>query len=306
MKLSQLRDVLAVAECGSLRAAGRHLGIAQPAITRSIREIEHELEVTLFDRHAKGTSLTKMGEAFIRRAIAIQTEVRRAREEIDQLKGKGTGQVTMALSATVALAIMPTALRAFRKRFPKALVLLSEGLFQEVESQISEGQADFYVGPFDDEISSTQLEVEKLFDNRRVVVGRKGHPLAGAQSINDLQGAQWLRPTLTARNSEADFDMWFERAGLPVPDITMHVRSAFMTVLAIAGTDLLTILPPQYLEFSPSADLLEALPFAEPIRAAPICMVRRRDLPLTPMAEYLYDQMQKAGMNYARGRELHG
>ena len=52
MKLSQLRDVLAVSETGSLRAAGRHLGIAQPAITRSIRDIEQELGATLFERHA--------------------------------------------------------------------------------------------------------------------------------------------------------------------------------------------------------------------------------------------------------------
>lgn len=66
MKLTHLRDIIAVSEHGSLRAAGRHLGIAQPAITRSIREIEHELGVPLFERHAKGVRLTSMGEVFVR------------------------------------------------------------------------------------------------------------------------------------------------------------------------------------------------------------------------------------------------
>jgi LysR family transcriptional regulator of abg operon len=91
MKLSQLRDVVAVSETGSLRAAGRHLGIAQPAITRSIREIEHELGVTLFERHAKGVRLTDIGRAFVRRAESVQSELRRAEEEIAQLKGRLTG-----------------------------------------------------------------------------------------------------------------------------------------------------------------------------------------------------------------------
>ena len=74
MKLTHLRDVVAVAERGSLRAAARHLGIAQPAITRSIREIERELGVVLFERRARGVVLTPMGEVFMRRALVMQNE----------------------------------------------------------------------------------------------------------------------------------------------------------------------------------------------------------------------------------------
>lgn len=85
MKLSHLWNVLAVAELGSLRAAGRKMGVAQPAITRSIRELEHDLGATLFERHAKGVRLTEIGRAFIARAEAVQSELRRARDEIEQL-----------------------------------------------------------------------------------------------------------------------------------------------------------------------------------------------------------------------------
>ncbi|HTP81621.1 MAG TPA: LysR family transcriptional regulator, partial [Alphaproteobacteria bacterium] len=58
MKLSQVRDVVAVAERGSLRAAARHLGAAQPALSRSIHELERELGVPLFERRARGMVLT--------------------------------------------------------------------------------------------------------------------------------------------------------------------------------------------------------------------------------------------------------
>ena len=62
MKLNQLRDFVAVAERGSLRAAARETGIAQPAITRSIQALEHSLGTQLFVREARG-HLTQGGEA---------------------------------------------------------------------------------------------------------------------------------------------------------------------------------------------------------------------------------------------------
>ena len=71
MKLTHLRDFLAVADRGGLRRAAKHLGLAQPAISRSIRELEHELGATLFERSTSGMVLTPIGEAFRRRTAAI-------------------------------------------------------------------------------------------------------------------------------------------------------------------------------------------------------------------------------------------
>ena len=91
MKFNQLRDVVAIAERGSLRAAARHLALAQPALTRSVHELERELGVPLFERRARGMILTPMGEAFVRRASAVLSEVRRARDEVEQLHGGTRG-----------------------------------------------------------------------------------------------------------------------------------------------------------------------------------------------------------------------
>ena len=119
MKLSQLRDVLAVAETGSLRAAGRHLGIAQPAITRSIREIEQELGATLFERHAKGVRLTEIGHAFLARAQAIQAELLRAKDEVDQLRGRMSGKVSIALSTASIMSCCPKRWASSASAIPK-------------------------------------------------------------------------------------------------------------------------------------------------------------------------------------------
>ena len=67
MKLHQIRDLLAVAQKGSLRAAARHLRVAQPSISRSIRSLEREVGVPLLERQARGTVLTPSGQLFATR-----------------------------------------------------------------------------------------------------------------------------------------------------------------------------------------------------------------------------------------------
>ncbi len=300
MKLSHLQVVIAVSELGSLRAASRHLGIAQPAITRSIRDAETELGATLFDRHSRGVRITPMGEAFVRRAISVQNELRRAQEEIDQLKGQSKGQVSIAVSAAANIALLPNALNYFHKRYPNALVRVSGGLFQSVEPDIKVGKCDFYVGVIDKEITSTRLNVKELFDNERVIIARKGHPLEKSNSISELKNARWVRPSLAERYDEADFDSWFESQDLPKPKIVVHSQSTLATMLAVANSDLLTILPKQWLEFPMTKDYITALAIGEAMKAAPISIVQRRDFPLTPLAEHLYHQFCRAAANYAQ------
>lgn len=298
MKLSQLRDVLAVAETGSLRAAGRHLGTAQPAITRSIRQIEHELGATLFERHAKGVRLTEIGRAFVNRANAIQVELTRAKDEVAQMKGRLSGQVSMALSTASSMALLPKSLGEFRKRYPDAVLKISESFFAPIERELLDGRIDFYVGPFAAGSTANSFIVEQLFQNKRRIVARRGHRLAKVSKFSELAGAQWIRPATAERSTEGDFELALEQFGLPSPQIVVQSKSALITMLTVANTDLLTVVPQQWLDFPVTANLIHALDLP-PFDSAPICILRRPDMPLTPMAEYLCDMMRRAGTHYA-------
>lgn len=303
MKLSHLRDAVAVAETGSLRAAARHLGVAQPAMTRSIRELEHELGLPLFERHAKGVRPTEFGLAFVRRAAIVQSELRRAREELEQLRGRSTGEVSMGLSPAAVISLMPAAMQAFRRRFPQAVLKVSESLFQPIESELLDGSMDFWVGPLDATYSSRQLSVERLFVNERVIVARKGHVLAAAKRPEDLATAQWIRPALSNRSTEGDFVDLFAPFGLRQPEVVFHARSALITLLAVINSDLLTVLSKHWLDMPGTAGLLEVIDVGEVTTAAPICMVRRLDVSLTPLAEHLSDLVRRASLRY-NGAEI--
>jgi LysR family transcriptional regulator of abg operon len=147
MKLAQLRTVAAIAERGSLRAAARHLGVAQPAFSRSLAELERELGAPLFERRAKGMVPTPLGQAFVRRAAAILNDVQRARDEFEQLRGNAVGAVTIGLSIAAHLRFLPKALQPFRKQHPKVRLYVIEGFYPTLAPGLQDGGVDFYIGP---------------------------------------------------------------------------------------------------------------------------------------------------------------
>lgn len=296
MKLNHIRDVIAVAERGSLRSAARNLGIAQPAITRSIRELEHELGAALFVRHANGVVLTPMGKAFLRRATAIQLELERTRDEIQQLKGVKTGSVAVALSTAAHVALLPRVLRPFGKTLPDVQLRVVEGLFPAMEAELGDGSIDFYVGPLAEDSVSSEFAVEKLFDNRRIVVGRRGHPSARAQSLSELTGAKWVTTSVTIA-SEAELGPVFARFKLPPPTIAARTRTALSMIVVAAYSDYLAMLPEQWLDFVKAGRLLNRIEVREELVAPAICIVRRARLPLTPVAEHLCDLFRRAAAN---------
>ena len=175
MKLNQLRDLLAIVERGSLRAAARHLGQAQPALTRSIRLLELDLGTPLFEREARGMVLTPAGKLFHQRASLVVHELRHAREELEQHTGKMIGTVVMGLSIMPHVGLLPQALPRFREKFPQIKLKIIEGLYPAIEPGLRDGSIDFYLGAAPEEsIESGLLSTELTHAHR---CGAKEPPL---------------------------------------------------------------------------------------------------------------------------------
>ena len=300
MKLNHLRDVLAIAERGSLRAAARSLGLAQPALSRSVRELERELGVALFERSARGVTLTESGKRFLGRAKAVRSELRRAHEELDQLRGRGHGRVAMCLSTVAHIALLAPALGPFRQRYPQVHLDVHDGLYPSAEPALKDGSLDCYIGPPPEALPS-EFAAEKLFDNTRVILCRKGHPLRNARSLRELAKAEWISTSLTY-DAHAEIGPLFAQHGLPAPRFVMQAHSALTFIVAVAYCDLLTMVPVQWLEFPLTRDVLQKIDVREPLSAPPICIIQRAGLPLTPAAEYFCDMVRRAAGHLASRR----
>ncbi len=292
MKLNQLRNLIAIAERGSLRAAARALGLAQPALSRSIRELEHELGVQLFERRSRGMILTPMGMAFVRRASNVMTEVRRAREELEQLDGGTGGTVVAAMSIAGHLAIAPRLLRPFRRRYPNVELHLIEGLYPTVESRLKDGSIDLYVGPPPEQKLAPELVSELIFENDLRIFCRKGHPLAGARSLRQLAGSDWMTTSVTY-NAASELHALFSRENLPMPRLALRSQSALTLMISLANSDVLAMVPKQWAEFPLTTDAFDTIDIGELPAAPPIVLIKRRDMPLTPAAEFLADLVRR-------------
>ena len=293
MKLHHFEEVIAIAELGSIRAAARHLGLAQPALTRSLAQLERELGAPLFERRARGVVTTTLGQAFLARAKSITTEVRRTREEVDQLRGAGTGTVTAGLSIAAHLALLPGSLRLFRARYPDIRLHIIEGFYPTLESRLRDGSVDFYVGPDGGASSTPELLRETLFRNQRLILCRKNHPLASARSLRDLRDADWITTSITADATD-EINDFFERHKLPPPRLAVRSQSALTLMTCIAHSDLLAMVPRQWADFELTRDVLGTIIVEEELTAPPLVIVKRADLPLTPAATYLLDLMRRA------------
>lgn len=292
MKLNSLRDFMAVVERGSLRAAARQLDVTQPAITRSIQELEKELGVLLFERQARGVSLTPMGKVFLRRSMAVRSELERAKDELDQMRGEMHGKITVCLSGVAHMAMLPNALGEFRKRYPDVKLDIIDALLPIVEADLKDGVIDCYIGPTHSDLPS-ELTEEKLFDNQRVIVARKGHPLGNARSLAELVNAEWVVASLTYR-AEEELGPLFASHGLPPPKLIVQGRSALTFLFTVAYSDLLIFLPIQWTQTPLFNNALQPIHVVENLPSPPICIVRRNSLPLTPAAEYFCDMMRRA------------
>jgi len=130
-----------------------------------------------------------------------------------------------------------------------------------------------------------------------LIYGRKGHPLAGAPSLQDLAAAKWIGISVSIA-SDVELGPLLAQAGLPPPRIEIQAHFALTIIMAAASSDLLTMLPQQWRYLPLTTALLHIFDFAESLPAPPICIVKRARLPLTPAEELLCDMMRRAALHH--------
>lgn len=162
MQMQHIQAIVAIAEAGSIRAAARHLGKTQPALTKTIRQLEDELQVPVFRRTSRGVVLTEIGSAVLLRAKSISAELRRLNDEVAQMRGGQAGSVSIHVSPVGAVLILPRAMHHFRRVLPGVDVQIANGLYPSALPPLREGQIDMLFGPAPAPEEARDLNVEPL------------------------------------------------------------------------------------------------------------------------------------------------
>ncbi|TNC52089.1 LysR family transcriptional regulator [Rubellimicrobium rubrum] len=140
--LRQLRAFVAVAEAGSVSQAAQTLAISQSALSEAVRDLEADLGVTLFDRHARGLAVTQRGHLFLRHARTILAQVSASRRALLAEREALTGTLQLGVTSLMAGYVMSDLLSRFRRANPEVTVTAIEDSGDYLEHLLIGGELD--------------------------------------------------------------------------------------------------------------------------------------------------------------------
>src|SRR3954466_7335439 len=148
MTLRQLEYLIAVAEEGSFTRAAERLYVSQPALSHQIKALEQSVGGELLERQPQAVRLTPMGRAFLPHAQAAVRAAEEARHEARAVGDLEGGQLRIGTLHSIAIGVIPAAIRAWRLAHPQVSFELHEYRhIEELAEQMRLGVADVAVGP---------------------------------------------------------------------------------------------------------------------------------------------------------------
>lgn len=276
MKLSQLRNFVAVVEAGTVRQASRNLHLSQSSISKSLQQLEDELGGEMLHRDSRGVVPTAIGKAFLAHAKIIEAELRHARNDVQTVQGALTGEIRVSASPTVAMALLPRAIVAFQRSRPLVKFSISEDVYPDMLPALRSGDLDFAIclvpaRPHDD-----TLNFVSLLKDRLVPAVRSDHPIIGTRKLTlaNLRDLDWI----IYRRSHTGLDIFeqtFASNGLALPQSTIECASFACALALVQNGDYVTLVPSQLFLGGRTPPSITFLPLESPMQAWQVAVISR-------------------------------
>ncbi|MGE0737415.1 MAG: LysR family transcriptional regulator [Alphaproteobacteria bacterium] len=288
LKLSQLRLLAAIGEAGSINQAAALLNLSQPAITKSLRDMEQRFGVTLFERGRFGAIPTVYGRALLRRVGVIMAELRRATDELTEIGAGREGQITVGTLISASAALLPRALARLQSERPRVTVQVIDATNDVLLPSLRVGQLDLVVGRLPEVRERNGIVQERLYVERGCIVARPQHPVAQRRSLTlaQLRNSAWILPppsTTLHRRIEAVF----RAAGSDLPRPAVESSSLLMNQQLLREADLLCVVPQSVARRWAGEHLVRILPLELEGLSGPVGICTAAERPLSPVAARL-------------------
>lgn len=179
--LRHIRYFIAVAEEQHFRRAAERLGVAQPALSRAIQHMEHELQVQLFDRSNRNVRITEAGATFLDGCRGIMNVVERTIEDTRQVQRGQIGNLRIGYTDMAIGGVLPTLLKTFQARQPGIVLQPHHDVTSTQLLKLDQGELD--IGCVTGPISRAGYEQVPIQSEKLVCVVYENHRLAGRGSV---------------------------------------------------------------------------------------------------------------------------
>ncbi|MCP5155555.1 MAG: LysR family transcriptional regulator [Ectothiorhodospiraceae bacterium] len=283
MDIAQLRSFLAVADSRSISTAAHVLGVNQPTLSKTIRRLEKELGVALFQRLPRGVVLTEYGSTLAHYVASMDSNLRSALRSIEALRSAQTARLVVGAGGTWLEDKLPLAVAAMTMRRPAARITIVNENPEALVERLLEGGLDLLFAPIRAaDRNRDELVTETLMTGLQIVLGRRGHPLAGVADVplRALARERWALPGGTYIRER--FDSLFVSRGIDPPEPSVEVRDSPCLFEIVERSDLLTYVPSLRLDNRPGR--LTQIRSTEATVERETGLITRRDRPMHPLA----------------------
>ncbi|WP_160060885.1 LysR family transcriptional regulator [Psychromonas sp. L1A2] len=181
MEFRQLQHFVTIVETGSISAAARHLFLAQPAISASIKKLESELNMPLLHRRERGVSLTEAGHQFLLHAKQILQQAKDAKLSMQAIEGLDQGEVEIGVPPMLGSYFFPPLIMAFKHQHPALGMNIIDTGTRRIRKKLLDG--DLELGVVADHDLPPEFDSGKLIREEMVVCMAADHPLAEFEQI---------------------------------------------------------------------------------------------------------------------------
>jgi DNA-binding transcriptional LysR family regulator len=236
VKFHQIRALVAINQCGSINEASQMLHVTQPALSRSIKDLERELGLTLLQRSYKGMSLTDEGRRIIRHAHMAVESMRRLQIEADNIHDMAVGEVAVGVtSLTAMLPGFEKCISAYQAKNPRVRIKLIELRPSYIVQRLRDGSLDFALTS-QQNTQRLNLDWEALHRIKGTVICSPNNPLRHSPSLRQLQYANWISLDEVDDRSSQFYQM-FEVNDIHPPQKVIECASLFLALRLVENAD---------------------------------------------------------------------
>lgn len=218
MTLRELRIFLTICETRTFSKAAIRLGISQPSLSRTIRDMESRFELRFFERNGRGVELTQAGRVLRSHAEVVMNSIDDLQVKLHELRDDIRGSVVVLLPTHVSQAITPSLVRTFAAAFPKATIHVFEDINARIAERVSAGEAD--IGIYYDTNDETTGRSDIIATEDLYLVGLPGE--LGSEEEGSIDFASISGTPLVLPRPKAPYRQFLEQAAARC-DIRLNV-----------------------------------------------------------------------------------
>lgn len=295
IKLRHLNCLVAVAEYGNFVKAADALAVTQPAVTKTILELEAIVGQPLVLRRRHGLALTAAGQVLVLYAGSSLRTIREGLDSISRTAAPEAPVIMIGALPNVAITILPKAIAAFEAQVSRARITVRTGSNSQLIAALRQGELDVVIGRMAESSDMRGLSFEHIFTEELVFTVRPGHPLLRARLVTprNLMDYRLVLPDEGTRIRKAA-DNFFVSSGLKLPENVIQTIDVSFGRSYMLQSDAIWCTPQGVVESDLKARVLHRLALDTGSTSGPVGISMRADKPASEALQLLINAVRES------------